>query len=780
MDTQNKPNPQKPALSGATILAIISVVLAAVWIAFAYYRGNNPDGSRTMLLHPVVPILMIVLLTRIYRWIDIRSIVILEIVMISVWVFIRLLGVLMPFILGFGFAYIFRFLWNALPFKKQYQRGIAITLIVLVCGCVLFYTGKQVSRQASQMGVGLLKFYHETVLPYTIGETFKVVAISVNPRAGESEVTESNKEDPPAETFYLGTNNGIYEMRRDANRKLSRVGITNGALLGKPIQVLTASENIIYAGTQSGLYRYYKTPPADENNASPIQVWHKVEDTPFDTLSVQAVNVPHWDDTQIYVGTQKGLYASNNSGETWNPVVPTIYSNRSVVSIISTTDTNGDSVTYVASTGQIDAKIPLEQKEIETTTSENDAAPSEQSEQTATTRIAPKTEAETASQQTNASPITTTVHWHLEGSSLGWEELSSTTQTVYALAGGDETTGDTDGTSQVSNIELYASTPDGLYEWNRLRDWRKTETTPVISGTSATPLLVSAPSGVYVGNNSTIWHRTSSTARWRPFTTYKEGISHAYEDQPIVEQAKSYLTERIPTIAQTGGDAVKEAFQFASSIAFGFGGFLATVSLALIVFVYANQSFDNYFRSFLTLMPETHRDAAKAYLREIDKNLQEFLKGLVTVIAIVSIISSIAYSIIGVPFALVIGILAGICNAIPTFGPFIGGAFAFVAMLMGLAAGDFGTIDFLVRCAFVLGAILGIQAIDNSLISPKIMSDAIDVDPLLIMFAVIVGAAVLGFWGVLLAIPTIVVIKSVIAVSQLERTSTTTNALEEK
>lgn len=767
MNTQNEPNPQKPALSGATILAIISVVLAAVWIAFAYYKGNNSNGSRTMLLHPIVPILLIVLLTRIYRWIDIRSIVILEIIMISVWIFIRLLGVLMPFILGFGFAYVFRFLWNALPFKKQYQRGIATTVIVLVCGCVLFYTGKQVSRQASQMGAGLLKFYHETVLPYAIGETFKAVAISVNPSTDEDKATAGNAENSPVETFYLGTNHGIYEIRRDADRKLFRVGITNGALLGKSIQTLTANKNIIYAGTQSGLYRYYKTPPTDENDASPTQVWHKVEDTPFDTLSIQAVNVPHWNDTQIYVGTQKGLYASNNAGETWNSVAPNIYSDKSVVSIISTTDTNGNRTTYVASTGQIDAETPSEQKETETTAAKTDAIPSaEQWEQTGTTpSIVQKTEAETALQQTNASPITTTVHRHMEGFSLGWEKLFSKKQGVYALAGGDETTGDTNGTSRASNIELYASTSDGLHEWNYLRGWKKTERTPVISGTPATPLLASAPSGVYVGNNIAIWHRTTSTARWRTFTTYKEGISHAYEDQPIVEQAKSYLTERIPTIAQTGGEAVKEGLQFASSIAFGFGGFLATASLALIVFVYANQSFDNYFRSFLTLVPEPHRDTAKAYLREIDKNLQEFLKGLGTVIIIVSIISSIAYSIIGVPFALVIGILAGICNAIPTFGPFIGGAFAFVAMLMGLAAGDFGTIDFLIRCAFVLGAILGIQAIDNSFISPKIMSEAIDVDPLLIMFAVIVGAAVLGFWGVLLAIPTIVVIKSVIAVS---------------
>ena len=608
------------------------------------------------------------------------------------------------------------------------------------------------------MAAGLLKFYHEIVLPYTVGETFKAVAISVNPPSDE---VKSNDEDSTTETFYLGTNHGIYEMRQDADGKPFRVGITNAALLGKPIQALTASENVIYAGTQSGLYRYYKVAPADGSDTSPAQIWQKLEDTPFDTLSVQAVNVPRWDETQIYVGTQNGLYTSNNSGETWDLVAPTIYGDRSVVSITSTTDANGNRAIYVASTtGQIDAETSLERKQTKTTEVETEAIPSaEPSKQTETMPMVPETDG----QQTSNSSITTKVHWYLEGSSLGWEERSKIAQVVYALAG-DETTRSTNGTSQVSNIELYATTPNGLYEWNRL-DWRKTEKTLITSGTPATPLLAAAPSGVYIGNNTAIWHRTASTARWRPFTTYKEGISHAYEDQPIVEQAKSYLTERIPTIAQTGGEALREGFQFASSIAFGFGGFLATVSLALIVFVYANQSFDSYFRSFLTLMPETHRDTAKAYLREIDKNLQEFLRGLVTVIAIVSIISSVAYSIIGVPFALVIGILAGICNAIPTFGPFIGGAFAFVAMLMGLAAGDFETIDFLVRCAFVLGAILGIQALDNSLISPKIMSDAIDVDPLLIMFAVIVGAAVLGFWGVLLAIPTIVVIKSVVAVS---------------
>lgn len=767
MHTQNEPNRQQPALSGATILAIISVVFAAVWIAFAYYKGNSDNSSRVMLLNPVVPILLIVLLTRVYRWIDIRSIVILEIVMISVWIFMRLLGVLMPFILGFGFAYFFRFIWRALPFKKQYQRGIATVAILLVCGGVLFYTGRQVSKQASQMGVGLLKFYYERLLPYAVGEVFTAVTISVNPSAVEGEIPNQDaEENPQTETFYLSTNNGIYEIRRNPEGEPSRISITNGAILGKHVQALAASENVIYAGTQSGLYRYGRVPPASDaetsrQSASPTQIWRKVTGTPFDTRSIQAINILQWDDTQIYVGTQNGLYRSNDAGETWIPVDPDIYGDRAIGDITSTTDTDGNRAVYVASTRQPETETPLAQEDTTNTADETNAEPtSEQSEQIGQETTNPETD----SGQMNASPTTTTVHRYLEGATSGWQELqppiTQVTQAVYALTGRD-----VDGTSQASNIELYVGTVDGLYEWGDLQDWQKTQGTPTDAGMPAIWLLTSAPSGLYIGNSTAIWHRATASAKWQPFTTYKEGISHTYRDQPVVEQVKSYLTERIPTIAQAGGEAIKEGLQVASSIAFGFGGLVATVALALIVFVYANQSFDNYFRSFLTLVPEVHRDTTKAYMREIDNNLQEFLKGLVTVIAIVSIISAVAYSIIGVPFALVIGLLAGICNAIPTFGPFIGGGFAYIAMLMGLAAGDFAWTDFLIRCAFVLGTILGIQAIDNSFISPKIMSDAVDVDPLLIMFAVIVGAAVLGFWGVLLAIPIIVVIKSVIAVT---------------
>ncbi len=730
MNTQNEStsshSQQQPSITGATILAIISVTLAAGWIAFAYYKGVRADANRILLLHPIVPMLLIVLLSRVHRWIEIKSIVTLEILMMGVWLFLRMLGTLMPFILGFGFAYLFRFLWNAFPFKNGYLRGITTVVILVLCGIALFYSGRRVGAQAQQMGKGLQKFYHESLLPFVVGEKLNAMAIE---ESGETR------------TIYLGTNHSLYVLQEPArlesaptwSRATIRKGITNGDIIGKSIQAIAVADNVIYAGTPNGLYQ--------RNQRDEKPIWTELKNAPFTGTSVQAISIPSWDNSQIYIGTQQGLYSSDDSGNTWTPVAPETFGMLSIVSIVSIEETDENSKTvYVASTAG-------------TAQESNRPARAEASNPQATTSV----KSESTEEEQTAYGKGTSVHWHMEGSSLDWELLPSgdTVPLIHAIAAGDG-----------AHAELYAGTSEGIHHWTALNRWQKLEEAELLP--KSVSLLVAAPSGLYAGDEHILRYSPTATEKrhWEATVASKAGILNTYKDTSIGKQVQAYLTERVPSLAQTGGSAVKWVSGFAGSAAFQFGGLLATVSLAFIIFVYASQSFENYFRALTTLIPETYRATVKAYLREIDKNMQQYLKGQVTVIAIVSVLSSIVYSIIGVPFALLIGLLAGFCNAIPTFGPFIGGGFAFIAMLMGLAAGDFSVVGFLTRSAFLLGAILGIQMVDNSLISPKVMSSAVDVDPLLIMFAVIVGASVLGFWGVLLAIPIIVVIKSAIAVSQ--------------
>lgn len=234
----------------------------------------------------------------------------------------------------------------------------------------------------------------------------------------------------------------------------------------------------------------------------------------------------------------------------------------------------------------------------------------------------------------------------------------------------------------------------------------------------------------------------------------------------VIGKATLYIQKKLAEITATATSLLTKILSFLGSTMGTVAGIVATAFLTLIVFVYAVKSFDSYMMRFCNLFPEDKRAVVMRYASEIDNNMKLFLRGQFAVIAIISAISTIVYGIIGVPFFLFIGILAGICNAIPTVGPVIGGILAFIAVLAGYASEPYAAKWFLIRGLLVLGAIFGIQAIDNSMISPRIMSKAVDVDPLLIMFGIFIGTVIFGFWGVLLAIPSIVIIKSFIKVSR--------------
>jgi predicted PurR-regulated permease PerM len=99
---------------------------------------------------------------------------------------------------------------------------------------------------------------------------------------------------------------------------------------------------------------------------------------------------------------------------------------------------------------------------------------------------------------------------------------------------------------------------------------------------------------------------------------------------------------------------------------------------------------------------------------------------------------------------LVIGAIAGFTNLIPLVGPFIGGGLGFLVGTMsdGFSLG--------LRAAIVA---LVVQQIDNHIISPNVMRRTVQLHPVTVMLSLLAGGAVLGFWGVLLAVPTVAVAK---------------------
>lgn len=155
-------------------------------------------------------------------------------------------------------------------------------------------------------------------------------------------------------------------------------------------------------------------------------------------------------------------------------------------------------------------------------------------------------------------------------------------------------------------------------------------------------------------------------------------------------------------------------------------------------------------RDLLNLVPETHREEVADLGGKIGRTVGGFFRGQFLVALLVGVMSAVGFSLIGLPFWLVIGAIAGFTNLIPLVGPFIGGG-------LGLVIGSVtGGIGLGLKAALVA---LIVQQIDNHIISPNVMKRTVKLHPVTVMLSILAGGTIAGFWGVLLGVPAVAVAK---------------------
>ena len=120
----------------------------------------------------------------------------------------------------------------------------------------------------------------------------------------------------------------------------------------------------------------------------------------------------------------------------------------------------------------------------------------------------------------------------------------------------------------------------------------------------------------------------------------------------------------------------------------------------------------------------------------------------------VGILTSIAMSILGVKYAVLLGIMIGLFNMIPYFGAIIA---VVIATIITFITGGFYQAVWMVIITTIL------QQIDANIINPKIVGESLKISPLLVIFAVTVGGAYFGILGMFLAVPVVAVLKLLIA-----------------
>lgn len=181
------------------------------------------------------------------------------------------------------------------------------------------------------------------------------------------------------------------------------------------------------------------------------------------------------------------------------------------------------------------------------------------------------------------------------------------------------------------------------------------------------------------------------------------------------------------------------------------GKVLALVFSPILAFYMVND-WEKIRDGFLGMLSPSGRRQFKDLMLQIDSVLIEFLKGHLLVATFVGVLVGASAYLLDVKFPLLLGVLSGVTNLIPYFGPFLGGIPAVVIAFSESA-----------RLALYMGlAILLIQQVESNLITPRIMGGKLGLHPLVIIFALLAGGKLLGIWGMLFAVPLTAVLKVVL------------------
>ena len=213
------------------------------------------------------------------------------------------------------------------------------------------------------------------------------------------------------------------------------------------------------------------------------------------------------------------------------------------------------------------------------------------------------------------------------------------------------------------------------------------------------------------------------------------------------KEAVQLLLQKAVVFFQNMGNSV---FSSLGSLA----GALSTLVFGIIFSLYFladGQKILSYWaRIFRLLFGERRLEKLRRFFIDADRVFAGYLRGQIIDGTIMAVLVSVSLSVLQVRYAVVIGVLTGFGNLIPYVGPFI--AYGLTALVC-LVYGDF------TKLLPALIALFVIQTVDGNVINPRLLSQNIDVHPLVVIIALIIGGSLGGFLGIFLAAPVASLIK---------------------
>ena len=206
------------------------------------------------------------------------------------------------------------------------------------------------------------------------------------------------------------------------------------------------------------------------------------------------------------------------------------------------------------------------------------------------------------------------------------------------------------------------------------------------------------------------------------------------------------LLRRIAAELPPPEQIVKQMGNMVPNAGLFFGGVLGAVgNVVIIIFVgiYFAASPQLYTNGMTRLVPQSKRGRAREVQGELGHTLASWLLGKAASMLIVGIVTSIGLSMLGVPLALILGIIAGLLDFIPYLGPVMAGV---PAVLLALSLGPDVAL-------YTVLLFVGIQLVEGYLLQPLIEARAVDLPPALVIVMQLIFGTLFGFAGVALATP---------------------------
>lgn len=211
------------------------------------------------------------------------------------------------------------------------------------------------------------------------------------------------------------------------------------------------------------------------------------------------------------------------------------------------------------------------------------------------------------------------------------------------------------------------------------------------------------------------------------------------------------MTLPAPDVEKATGeslDLVQQAMNTATQI---LRALLIVVAVALLTGFWVLEA-PRTTRFLLAAVQPARRENAREFIDQLKGKVGAYTRGLIILCTVIGVMQMAAYIFIGLPNALLLGILAGIMEAVPLIGPLLGAIPAFI--VAAAFAPD--------KIIWVVVSTIIIQMLENNLVAPRVMDRAVGVNPVASLLAFVAFGSIFGFVGALLAIPLAAVIQLIL------------------